>query len=113
MILKRLFPTRWARITAWTGAAITWVVTVLATQTVASSSTEPATLDIAPPQDPAVSPVTQPIEVIPTPPEDGLLIIRFTPAPPPPRQVITRTLVVGGGGASAPPGQTTVRSAGF
>jgi len=105
MIIKRLFPTRWARITAWTAAAIAWVVSVLATQTVApSAAATPETTD-EPTE--AIAPVTQAVEVMPTAPEDGLLIIRFTPAPPPPPRVITQTVVVqgsGGAGSAAPPG---------
>ena len=31
-MLKRLFPSRWARIVAWTGAAIAWGTSIVAVQ---------------------------------------------------------------------------------
>jgi hypothetical protein len=110
-MIKRLFPNRWARITAWTAAAVAWSVSVMAaalqSDVVASAeATEPP----GPP--PSTSTVTlQP--VVPTLPESGLRVLRFTPVDPPPPEVITRTVEVrgsgGGGGGST---LTTVPTSG-
>lgn len=89
MIRKRFFPVRWARILAWTAATLTWGSTAVA---VASR----------PPIDEAPSLPVPSIEsqessgsaVVPTMPDSGLVVIRFTPTPPPPPRVITRTVTV-------------------
>ncbi len=96
-MLKRLFPSRWARIVAWTGAAVAWATSVVAVQ----AATEQATVaepEPTQPPEPEVEEVTQPIAALPEPTEDGLVVIRYTPVPPPPPEVITRTVTVGGGG---------------
>lgn len=102
MIIKRFFPNRWARITAWTGAAIAWVTSLLIIQADIPASAE------APPE---VTPTearvtTTTLPSIPEATDRGLVVIRFTPTPAPPPQVITRTVTVsgggGGGGAGTP-----------
>ena len=99
-MLKRLFPSRWARIVAWTGAAVAWATSIVAVQAAAeqgaSDQSEPA-----PAPEPEVQEVPAPVAAVPAAPEQGLVIIRYTPVPPPPPEVITRTVSVGGGGGVA------------
>lgn len=102
-MLKRLFPSRWARIIAWTGAAVAWgtsVVTVQAAMEDAAVESQPASEP-----EPEVIEVPAPVAVIPAPPEEGLVVIRYSPVPPPPPEVITRTVTVAGGGGGG--GATT------
>jgi hypothetical protein len=97
-MLKRLFPSRWARIVAWTGAAIAWGTSIVAVQ---AQTQQPATTgapEALPEPDPQVQEVPQPLAAVPAPPEAGLVVIRYTPVPPPAPEVITRTVTVGGGG---------------
>lgn len=100
-MLKRLFPSRWARIVAWTGAAVAWgtsIVTVLAA-TEQASAAEVTPTDAPQPE---VLEVVEPMAAVPAPTEEGLVVIRYTPIPPPPPEVIARTVTVsGGGGATA------------
>lgn len=95
-MLRRLLPVRWARIATWTGAAIAWCVSLIGMQTVSTSGTDAAVA--APGTEDGTSvatPAPQQVDTLPASPEDGLLIVRFTPqAPPPP---VTRTAVGGGG----------------
>ncbi len=113
-MLKRLFPSRWARIIAWTGAAVAWGTSVIAVQAAAEQGTETAP-DPAPEPEPEVQEVPEPVAAVPAQPEEGLVVIRYTPVPPPPPEVITRTVTVGGGGggggtASSGGGGTTTRA---
>ena len=109
-MIKRLFPMRWAKIAAWTGAALAWGTTAIA---VASNVSATATVE-EPIQPQAIEPptttstTTTTMAPIPDMPERGLVVVRYTPVPPPPPQVVTRTVVVagssgGGGGGSAAP----------
>jgi len=127
MILKRLFPTRWARIAAWTAAALAWGTSVVTFAANAGVSAEPA---LPPIPDltttTTISTTTTVPAPIPVQPERGLVVLRYTPVPPPPPQVIVRKVVVagssggggsGGGGAStgvanAAPAAKTVKSSG-
>ena len=115
-MIKRLFPNRWARITAWTGAAVAWAVSVMAAAAQSPSlATVPETHvpDVAPTSSEIT---TATIVTMPTVPDSGLVVIRFTPVAPPAPQVVTRTVVVNGGGGentrppSTPP--TTVPTRG-
>jgi hypothetical protein len=102
MIIKRFFPNRWARITAWTGAAIAWVTSLLILQ-----ADDPAVAEVPPEVAPTEAPVmTTMLPAVPEATDDGLVVIRFTPTPPPPPQVITRTVTVSGGGSSGGGGAT-------
>ena len=96
-MLKRLFPSRWARIVAWTGAAVAWGTSVV---TVQAATEQNSTAETAPPTptEPEVVEVAEPQAAVPAAPEQGLVVIRYTPVPPPPPEVITRTVTVGGGG---------------
>ncbi len=107
-MLKRLFPSRWARIVAWTGAAVAWATSILTVQAAAEQATtaEPEPL---PEPEPEVQVVPEPVAAVPAMPEEGLVVIRYTPVPPPPPEVVTRTVTVGGGGGG---GGTTATSGG-
>ncbi len=96
-MLKRLFPSRWARIVAWTGAAVAWGTSVVAVQASMEESvaTNP---EPAPTTEPEVQEIPAPVAAVPEAPSGGLVIIRYTPVPPPPPEVVTRTVTVGGGG---------------
>ncbi len=103
-MLKRLFPSRWARIVAWTGAALAWATSIVAVQAAAEQDTTGTEPDTVPEPGPEVQEVPAPMAVVPAAPQDGLVVIRYTPVPPPPPEVITRTVTVGGGGGSATTG---------
>lgn len=98
-MLKRLFPSRWARIAAWTGAAVAWGTSVVAVQAATEQAIATAPDPTAAPE-PEVEQVAESVAAVPAPPEEGLVIIRYTPVPPPPPEVITRTVTVGGGSAT-------------
>lgn len=104
-MLKRLFPSRWARIVAWTGAAVAWGTSVVAVQA-ASQEAVSAEPEPAPEPEPQVEEVPAPVAAVPDMPEQGLVIIRYTPVPPPPPEVITRTVTVGGGTGGGGGGST-------
>jgi hypothetical protein len=119
-MFKRLFPSRWARILAWTGAALAWGTTAIGVQAANAPANENVDTDPLPPQ---VEEVTTPTAAVPNQPEKGLVVIRYTPVPPPPPQVIVRTVTtpgkttVGGGGAPSTGGgssssRPTVKSSG-
>lgn len=105
-MLKRLFPSRWARIVAWTGAAVAWGTSVVAVQaaTEQTNTAEPA--PVAEPA-PEVQEVAEPVAAVPEQPEKGLVVIRYTPVPPPPPEIITRTVTVGGGSGGGGGGSST------
>lgn len=95
-MLRRLFPSRWARILAWTGAAVAWGTSVVAVQAaIEEQAAEPQpTSDL----EPEVVEVPAPVAAVPDLPQDGLVVIRYSPVPPPPPEVITQTVTVAGGG---------------
>ncbi len=93
MALDRLLPDRWLHIAAWTATAVVWGTTAVAASSAASGSEDHATRE---PERAAV-PVAQPSPTttqspMPVPPENGLIVIRYTPVEPPAPQVITRTV---------------------
>ena len=108
MMFKRLFPLRWARIAAWTGAALAWGTTAIAVASSTSPSVpaEPPALPLAL-EPPTTTSTTTTLAPVPELPQRGLVVVRYTPVPPPPPKVVTRTVVVagssGGGGSSAAP----------
>jgi len=109
-MLKRLFPLRWAKIAAWTGAALAWGTTAIAVASNTSSAVpaEPTALPLAIEPSTTTSTTTTTLAPVPELPERGLVVVRYTPVPPPPPQVVTRTVVVagpsgGGGGSAAAP----------
>ena len=110
-MLKRLFPSRWARIVAWTGAAVAWGTSIVAVQAATEESTT-AEADPVPEPEPEVQEVAETLAPVPAPPEKGLVVIRYTPVPPPPPEVITRTVTVGGGGGGGGGGGSTASSGG-
>lgn len=106
MILKRLFPTRWAKILAWTGASLAWGTTLIAVAANAAATDGAETPEVPVAIEPPTTTVATTTTTAPMPdmPERGLVVVRYTPVPPPPPQVVTRTVVVagssGGGGGS-------------
>jgi hypothetical protein len=108
-MLKRLFPTRWARIVAWTGAAVAWGTSVVAVQ---AATNQDAAGEPAPTTLPEVQEVQAPVAAVPAPPERGLVVIRYTPVPPPPPEVITRTVSVAGNGGGSTGGGTATSTSG-
>lgn len=83
MIRKRFPRERLLRIVAWTTLALTWVTTIVA-RSIAAPATDP--VEAAPTQPvqattaAAVAPAQQ---TVPTMPQDGLVVLRFTPGPEP------------------------------
>ena len=110
-MLKRLFPSRWARIVAWTGAAVAWGTSILAVQAAAETAVV-AEPEPVPTSEPEVQEVAEPVAAVPAPLEEGLVIIRYTPVPPPPPEVITRTVTVGGGSGGGGGGGAATSSGG-
>lgn len=90
MFVKRLFPTRWAKILAWIGAGLAWgsvaVAANVRAQSVEASPPEP----VWDPVEPATT-TTMP-SVLPAQPADGLVVIRYAPVAPPAPEVIVRTV---------------------
>lgn len=98
--MSRLPRSRWARIGAWTGAALAWGTTIVMTQEKASgdASADEPQLDAALAELPAGS-------VLPNMPASGLVILRYAPIPVPEQVVVTRyvtvTVPVGSAAATA------------
>jgi len=98
MIRKR-FPTiRTTRIAAWTTVAVAWAVAILGRQMEAPAQED---LAVVTETTPATSRAADTATTMPTLPEDGLVVIRYTPAPPPPPTVV-RQVVVQAGSAPSP-----------
>ncbi|MCP3974405.1 MAG: hypothetical protein GY720_07925 [bacterium] len=105
-MLKRLFPSRWARIVAWTAAAVAWGTSILTVQ----AARQPAAAEPELVPEPEVQEAPEQMAAVPAMPEEGLVVIRYTPVPPPPPEVVTRTVTVGGGGGGG--GGSTAASGG-
>lgn len=97
-MLKRLFPMRWAKIAAWTGAALAWGTTAIAVASnanaTAASDEPPIPQAIEPPT--TTSTTTTTVASVPEMPERGLVVVRYTPVAPPPPEIVTRTVSVAG-----------------
>ncbi|MFQ5555447.1 MAG: hypothetical protein ACE5GC_08780 [Acidimicrobiia bacterium] len=90
--MRRLFPTRWAGILAWTGAAVAWSVSLLFALT--EEEAEAAQSPQPDPDAPQLSASTTTLAPVPDLPATGLVVIRYTPVLPPPPQEIVRTVSV-------------------
>jgi len=90
MIRKRFPAIRTLRISAWTTIALAWGIAIIGRQMEAPAAEE----TVAPEPVSTTSTVVQAETTMPTMPEDGLIVIRYTPAPPPPP--IVRQVVVSG-----------------
>ncbi len=110
MIIKRFFPNRWARITAWTAAAVAWVTSLLVIQ--ADRALPAGAVEPPPPPATTIPETATTLAPIPEATDRGLVVLRFTPTPAPPPEVITRTVVVSGGGSPSTPAPEPVRSSG-
>ncbi len=98
--MARLPLSRVSGIVAWTAASLTW-----GTATVAVANEAPGTpekmLDFS-----SVEPVVAAEEVVsplPTMPEEGLLVLRYTPAERPEAKVVVRTVTVSGSSSGKAP----------
>jgi hypothetical protein len=104
MAPQRLPITRVAGIVAWTAASVTWGTAIVA---VANVAPEPEILAGGPASDPAI--VIEPevqdfLEPVPTMPQSGLVVLRYTPSEKPEAKVVVRRVVVSSpssGGTSA------------
>jgi hypothetical protein len=103
VIVKRLFPLRWARITVWTGAALAWGTSAVAVaasmqpEDIAEGATEASVEESSPTTTTTTAP-------LPAAPPEGLVVIRYSPVPAPPPETIVRTVTVSADtGNVAPP----------
>ncbi len=113
MIRKRFPQQRRRRIAVWTAVAVTWATAIVA-RALGAPSAQPVDM-IAVPEPPGPAPrapVVPPSEM-PVLPEDGLVILRFTPAPQAEPDV-RRVVVTQSAPATSPaaPAPTTKRSGG-
>jgi hypothetical protein len=105
MAPQRLPITRVAGIVAWTAASVTWGTAIVATANVAP---EPEITADGPDPEPVVivEPEVQEILApVPTMPESGLVVLRYTPSEKPEAKVVVQRVVVSSpssGGGSAP-----------
>lgn len=101
MPARRLPLSRLAGIAAWTAASVTW-----GTAAVALANHVPSTVGTPPQSDPPNPPSVAMLEdvlpQVPTMPDSGLVVLRYTPAERPEAEVVVRTVVVSGGSGSAP-----------
>lgn len=99
MIRKRFPSIRTTRIAAWTTVAVAWAIAIVGRQVAAEAPTgaaEPV------PSTTTTAAVDSATASLPAMPEEGLTIIRYTPAPPPPPQTVVRQVVVASPVASSP-----------
>ena len=87
MIRKRFPWARRGRVAAWTAFSLAWTTALVARTVGAPAVTSPEAAT-PPPAAPiaSVAPAARPATV-PEPPEDGLVILRYTPAPRPEPEV--------------------------
>jgi hypothetical protein len=88
-LIRKRFP--WARrnrIAAWTAFGLAWTTALVARTVGAPAAVVPETAE-APPPGPSVESVapTATMATVPEPPEDGLVILRYTPAERPEPEV--------------------------
>lgn len=109
MAPKRLPASRIAGIVAWTAASVTWGTAAIA---IANVTPEPPLPEASADPEPVVLIEPQAAEVlapVPTMPESGLIVLRYTPSEKPEAQVVVRRVVVSspsGGGSSTPTAST-------
>jgi hypothetical protein len=105
MAPQRLPMTRVAGIIAWTTASVTWGTAMVAA---ANVTPEPEALAVGPDPEPVVIVEPDAAEVlspIPTMPESGLVVLRYTPSEKPEARVVVQRVVVpspSSGGGSSP-----------
>ena len=105
MAPQRLPITRVAGIIAWTAASVTWGTAIVATANVAP---EPEVLADGPDSEPLViveQEVQEVLAPVPTMPDSGLVVLRYTPSEKPEAKVVVQRVVVSSpssGGGSSP-----------
>lgn len=114
MIRKRFPKERLRRIAAWTAMALAWGTAVVARTVGAPAAATPEVADVAAPAAPTATAVpTTTLAPVPDMPEDGLVVLRFTPAERPEpevRRIVVSQPAAGGGGAASPPPTTKASS---
>lgn len=105
MAPQRLPITRVAGIVAWTAASVTWGTAIVA---VANVTPEPEILAEGTEPEPVVTvepDVQELLAPVPTMPESGLVVLRYTPSEKPEAKVVVQRVVVpsaSSGGGSSP-----------
>jgi hypothetical protein len=90
-VIRKRFPKiRTLRISAWTTIALAWAIAIVGRQMEAPAAEEAA---LVPEPTSTTSPAAEVANTMPTMPEDGLVVIRYTPAPPPPPSVVRQVVV--------------------
>lgn len=97
MIRKRFPSERRRRILGWTSVAIAWATALVARGIAAPDAGAAAP---PPPIEPTAATTTTTAVTLPTLPADGLVVLRYTPAPTPPPEV--RHVVVRRAAPAAP-----------
>ena len=87
MIRKRFLPLRGARILAWTAVALAWGAATLGRAVVPDGEQDPAPVDA-----PVEVPAAIPTRVLPAAPDEGLIVLRYAPAPEPEPVVVQRVV---------------------
>ena len=95
----RLFPYRWARIVAWTGAALAWGTSVVAVRTATTAGTPE---EGVPDPEPEQVAMTQVLDPLPAAPASGLIVLRYREAALPPPAAIIRESAIGGPAEARP-----------
>ena len=107
---SRLSPARILGIAAWTVASVVWGAAA-----VAFASKPPEAAAEPPPLILALPATTTTMAAVPTMPETGLVVLRYTPVARPEAEVIVREVRVSGPATSSParqPTRTTTTSSG-
>ncbi len=95
MVNRRLPPARVTGIAAWTAATVTWGTAAVALVAAPSPSTDAAAAEV--PLEPTAvenTIVTTTIATVPTMPESGLVVLRYTPIDKPKAPVVVRRVEV-------------------
>lgn len=108
MANRRLAPARVTGIAAWTAATVTWGTAAVALVAAPSSSTEAVSVEVA--LEPAATEdtiVTTTLAAVPTMPESGLVVLRYTPIDKPEAPVLVRRVEVAAPSTGATPGSAS------
>lgn len=101
---SRLSPARIVGIAAWTAASVMWGAAA-----VAFASKPPEVAAEPPPLILALPETTTTIASVPTMPETGLVVLRYTPVARPEAEVIVREVRVAGPASSSPAASAPAR----
>ena len=95
MIRKRFPASRVGRITGWTALTTAWVAAGIARFVGGPAAAEPAPVVPEPAPVSFLTEASAEAAPIPTLPDEGLVILRYTPTPPPPpvQRIVERVVV--------------------